>query len=216
MIPGLTLEPGPAVTDTDGDGLADAVETNTGIYVSASDTGTDPAKADTDGDGANDGAELALGTNPLDPDTDHDGIRDGTEVAWGRNPLSADSYNALPFSEGFETNTTTIGDLNGQHGWDAWPANAAIVQNTTIHTGTQALQLNASNAVAAVHHLFQEPAASVVWADLNLLVTPAATPSGALSGSAAFNTVKSMIESDSAAIDEYANLTVFSYLLCFL
>jgi len=47
--------------DTDGDGLDDAVETTTGIYVSSSNTGTDPSKADTDGDGMNDGYELGLG-----------------------------------------------------------------------------------------------------------------------------------------------------------
>ncbi|MFK7911665.1 MAG: sialate O-acetylesterase [Akkermansiaceae bacterium] len=45
--------------DSDQDGLDDSVETNTGIYVSPSDTGTDPAKADTDGDGAGDWYEVA-------------------------------------------------------------------------------------------------------------------------------------------------------------
>ncbi|MFN7951805.1 MAG: hypothetical protein U0610_08750 [bacterium] len=36
-------------TDTDGDRLNDCAETNTGIYVSPTDTGTDPFDADTDG-----------------------------------------------------------------------------------------------------------------------------------------------------------------------
>jgi Bacterial TSP3 repeat len=53
----------PAV-DTDGDGLDDSVETNTGIFVDANDTGTDPLVADTDGDGVNDGVEVSLGTDP--------------------------------------------------------------------------------------------------------------------------------------------------------
>jgi alpha-tubulin suppressor-like RCC1 family protein len=53
------------VLDQDGDGLADNVETNTGIYVSADNTGTDPTRADTDSDGLSDGAEVAGGTNPL-------------------------------------------------------------------------------------------------------------------------------------------------------
>ena len=44
--------------DSDFDGLDDAVETNTGVYVSASDTGTNPNAADTDGDGLNDGIEV--------------------------------------------------------------------------------------------------------------------------------------------------------------
>jgi hypothetical protein len=51
----------PPPLDTDADRLADAVETNTGIYVSPTNTGTDPAKADTDGDAISDGDEV-LGT----------------------------------------------------------------------------------------------------------------------------------------------------------
>ena len=35
----------PTKADTDGDGLSDGVETNTGTYVSATNTGTDPKKA---------------------------------------------------------------------------------------------------------------------------------------------------------------------------
>jgi hypothetical protein len=53
--------------DDDGDGLFDVVETNTGIFVSASDTGTDPLKHDSDGDGLSDGFEVANGSNPNDP-----------------------------------------------------------------------------------------------------------------------------------------------------
>jgi hypothetical protein len=55
--------------DDDGDGLLDAVETNTGIYVGPNDTGTNPLLADTDGDGYFDGAEIAAGTDPTDPDS---------------------------------------------------------------------------------------------------------------------------------------------------
>ena len=75
--------------DTDGDGLSDSVETNTGIYVSETDTGTDPNKADTDGDGLLDSAETNTGvyvsetdtgTDPNNADTDVDGLSDGLEV----------------------------------------------------------------------------------------------------------------------------------------
>jgi hypothetical protein len=60
--------------DGDGDRLCDSYETQTGIYVSATNTGTSPFAADTDGDGLPDGDEvlgttggldlLALGANP--------------------------------------------------------------------------------------------------------------------------------------------------------
>ena len=54
--------------DTDNDGLDDAVETNTGIYVSPSNTGTNPNNPDSDGDGAGDWYEVtAAFTNPNDP-----------------------------------------------------------------------------------------------------------------------------------------------------
>jgi hypothetical protein len=44
--------------DTDNDGLADDVETNTGIFISRTDTGSDPSDPDTDGDGVKDGNEV--------------------------------------------------------------------------------------------------------------------------------------------------------------
>jgi DNA-binding beta-propeller fold protein YncE len=53
--------------DRDEDTLLDGVETATGIFVSASDTGTRADRADTDGDGFDDDVEVAAGTNPNDP-----------------------------------------------------------------------------------------------------------------------------------------------------
>ena len=52
--------------DSDFDGLDDAVETNTGVYVSPSDTGTTPGAADSDGDGVPDGLEVKEETSPVD------------------------------------------------------------------------------------------------------------------------------------------------------
>ena len=51
-------------SDADGDGLANAVETGTGIYIDLNDTGSDPLDPDSDDDGVNDGDEVAAGTDP--------------------------------------------------------------------------------------------------------------------------------------------------------
>jgi alpha-tubulin suppressor-like RCC1 family protein len=73
--------------DQDADGLTDSVETNTGTYVSANNTGTNPSNADSDNDGLNDGEEvITYGTNPVSADTDSDGAPDGVEVTAGTNP----------------------------------------------------------------------------------------------------------------------------------
>ncbi|MES2920147.1 MAG: glycoside hydrolase N-terminal domain-containing protein [Verrucomicrobiota bacterium] len=78
-------------TDTDLDGLVDAFETGTGVFVSSTSTGSSLATDDTDQDGLKDGHEvLTLGTNPNRSDTDNDGLADKVEVALisaGLNPL---------------------------------------------------------------------------------------------------------------------------------
>lgn len=90
----------PDKDDTDGDGLKDGVETGTGTYVDASNTGTDPLAADTDEDGLNDGVETVTGifvsatdtgTNPLKKDSDDSGTSDGREVAAGTDPNDPNS-----------------------------------------------------------------------------------------------------------------------------
>jgi uncharacterized protein YegL len=80
----------PAV-DTDGDGLADAQETNTGVFVSGDGTGANPLVADTDGDGLEDGFEVfTSGTDPNVVDTDGDGVSDGDEIDAGTDPTVPD------------------------------------------------------------------------------------------------------------------------------
>lgn len=63
----MVVSPGIPDQDSDGDGLMDSVETNTGEYKSPDDTGTDPHNPDTDGDGYSDGVEVDNGTNPHEP-----------------------------------------------------------------------------------------------------------------------------------------------------
>ncbi len=81
--------------DTDGDGLKDSVETNTGVYISPLDTGTDPLREDTDGDRIIDKEETAdgiyfawerTGTNPHKVDSDGDDFDDGIERQSSTDP----------------------------------------------------------------------------------------------------------------------------------
>jgi hypothetical protein len=109
-------------SDSDSDGIPDNFETNTGTWVSSSDTGTDPNNADTDSDGLLDGVETNTGvyaspedtgTNPNIADTDGDGLSDGVETAsfvfidatdTGTDPNVADT-DGDGLSDGVETNT---------------------------------------------------------------------------------------------------------------
>jgi hypothetical protein len=86
--------------DTDGDGLRDGAETGTGVFVSATDTGTNPLKTDSDNDGLDDSVETGTGTfvdatrtgtNPNKADTDEDGFNDGMEIRAGYNPTSKEN-----------------------------------------------------------------------------------------------------------------------------
>jgi len=79
----------PTDSDTDDDGLEDWVETNTGTYASASDTGTDPTAVDSDADGLADGVETNTGTfvdktntgtDPTNADSDGDDAGDWYEI----------------------------------------------------------------------------------------------------------------------------------------
>ena len=70
-IAGAGLRPAtdPTNPDSDGDTLSDGVETNTGIFVGPTDTGSDPTLLDTDGDTFNDDLEVAKGSDPNDSDS---------------------------------------------------------------------------------------------------------------------------------------------------
>ena len=83
----------PPIVDSDGDGLLDSVETNTGVYVDENDTGTDPDEPDTDGDGLTDWDEVhTYPCDPNDADTDNDDLEDGEEInTHGTDPDDDDS-----------------------------------------------------------------------------------------------------------------------------
>jgi hypothetical protein len=108
-IVGADLRPptNPLEPDTDSDGLNDKVETNTGSWAGAADTGTNPTDADYDNDGLKDGAETNTnnfvdaantGTDPFDADSDNDGAFDWYEVAATfTNPLDPIQKPGVPY-----------------------------------------------------------------------------------------------------------------------
>lgn len=100
----FTLGTVPNDDDTDDDNYLDGVETNTGIWVSESDTGTNPFLPDTDGDELLDGVEnpdlefvdaSQTGTDPNIVDSDGDTYSDGGELAFGSDPTNASSLGAV-------------------------------------------------------------------------------------------------------------------------
>ena len=88
----------PHLADTDKDGLVDGIETNTGVFVSESNTGTNPRNADTDQDGLSDYQEISSDGFRTDPnmfDSDSDGLDDGMEAEWRTDP-NDNSIKILP------------------------------------------------------------------------------------------------------------------------
>ena len=84
--------------DDDNDGLLDGVETNTEVYVSPSDTGTDPLDPDSDGDGLDDGLDLA----PNDGD-DCRSLNPQLKIVWGHDmPFAAVRQNAPGIGDHYE------------------------------------------------------------------------------------------------------------------
>jgi hypothetical protein len=125
----MELHTDPNNADTDGDGLNDGVETKTGTYVDASNTGTDPTREDTDGDGLLDGDE-APKSNPVMADTDSDGYPDGREIKGGSSPTNANSTPGLPMviaywpfddQEEQTANLAPDGKAGKLVGWDDLP-----------------------------------------------------------------------------------------------
>lgn len=126
-----------APTDSDNDGIPDNYETNTGTWVSSTDTGTDPNNPDTDGDGLLDGVETNTGmyvsqddtgTNPNLADSDGDGYNDKVESDAGTDPNDGSSTpmvtvqgGTLPQSSGL-AGTTVSSFIIGKYEvtWREW------------------------------------------------------------------------------------------------
>ena len=148
--------------DADGDGLADGVETNTGTFVDASNTGTDPNDPDTDDDGLEDGVETNTGTfvsasdtgtDPHVADTDSDGLADGAETGTGTfvdatntgtNPLLPDT-DGDTISDGVETGLDP--NTNSQAAIDLLPSTGGGVEQS-VHDAVVTELANAREARA--------------------------------------------------------------------
>lgn len=114
--------------DDDNDGLANSVETGTGIFVSAENTGTDPNDDDTDNDTFLDGNEVAFGTDPNDVND----FPTPTLVTYSGSPASyivdiLSTPNSPTIANGTPTGFTIAPTL---------PAGLSIDSGTGIITGT--------------------------------------------------------------------------------
>ena len=109
------------VSDSDGDGIPDEIETT---------SCTSPYDADSDNDGIPDGLEDANQngvvdseeTDPCNADTDGDGIQDGTESGYTHDDVGPDT-NLLVFIPDPDPNTTTDplnDDTDGDGMSDGW------------------------------------------------------------------------------------------------
>lgn len=115
----------PKDDDTDDDLLKDGVETDTGIWVSTTNTGTNPLASDSDKDGFPDSDEDPTeawtglsqpGTDPNKLDTDGDSYPDRVEVAFASNPKLAGSIPALPYQPLLTDNFDGV-NLNSTYGF---------------------------------------------------------------------------------------------------
>jgi hypothetical protein len=122
----------PTKGDTDGDGLPDLAETNTGLYVSTTNTGSNPRKTDSDSDTLTDGAEVnaLLRTDPNKADSDSDGFTDPEELAVGTNPTVPQLIIA--------NSQTEFSGIQGSNGWWNGFRNYTLDGETTDYNPTNA------------------------------------------------------------------------------
>ena len=134
-------------TDTDGDGVADAVDncpqiSNSGQADLDGDGEGDACDDDIDGDGLDNATELSLGTAPANPDSDGDGLDDGEEVnQYVTDPLNSDSDDDgvsdgdEVITYGTDPNTSNAGDVGPRGSPDNQLNAADLVVMTRLVTG---------------------------------------------------------------------------------
>ena len=119
--------------DDDNDGLNDTVETNTGTFVDATNTGTNPLLADTDGDGYNDAPEvngtsaLARVTSPLKKNYATMMVAgDFLTPTWSDAPTSANTMTRVAGQEflySINYNFRTVGTFGAKFLGNSWSTN---------------------------------------------------------------------------------------------
>jgi glucose/arabinose dehydrogenase len=163
-----------AAPDTDGDGLADDVETTTGTDPLAVDSDGDglvdgddgvipvsafPGGVDADGDGYVDG-ERTLGSNPTLRDSDGDQLDDGLEVAAGTDPLDPDDWPKLA-----DGDLAPLGNPDGQINSADYLIAQRIVLDRVIAEPLQLAHgdmnldniIDTSDLILLLHHIFPTP-----------------------------------------------------------
>jgi len=115
----------PNPSDSDGDGVSDAIE----LFL----LGTNPADCDTDDDGLPD-FEAAYGLDPRNPDTDGDGVSDGAEIQNGTNPFVPDQGQAGGSLVGIYVGSDNVG---GQLSFEVFSNGSVAGRLTALINGFQ-------------------------------------------------------------------------------
>lgn len=138
--------------DIDGDGLANELETNTGIFVDATHTGTNPYDADSDDDGVNDGTEVNVNlTNPLKVNYATMTVA-GDFQGWSPSPAADNTMTKVAGQEfawtlnyRFSQLTNTIGKFTAGSWAKNWGTNASTVSTGKLAMGGGDLALNVTS-----------------------------------------------------------------------
>ena len=136
------------------------------VTVSAS----EPVGLDNDGDGMPNSWETQYALNPdsasdATGDADSDGVNNLTEYQNGTDPTDADSFDAIPFIELFETNTVSAGEIDGQNGWVVTTTGLASVVTQDVYEGAQSLSISTSTNADVVTRFAGGRGIDDVWAD---------------------------------------------------
>ena len=148
----------PLDADTDGDGLSDRVETGTGAFVNANDTGTDPLVADSDGDTFGDQQEVFAGSNPNDAQSVPGEIRpplvvlDATQLETG--PLQT-WENEGTIGGAFTSPQAALPEVEAVNG-----INAVSLNGTQYYSGPAAPAFITGNASRTVEAWILNPTAA--------------------------------------------------------